>query len=873
MALPSTESHAPRLSRTLLRLAAPAVARAEVLDDHDVEFARVMHAHGIAAARRWSRWQALRSIAPLLWMRIRHAARFTAPDGWRDDAAQAWRSLARHPRMAAVCVGTLAVAMSATLAATSILERAVLHPLPFPEPGRIVRLWNTGPDMADVKSTSLLDVDDWRTASRTMTAISAYTAHSATLTGRGDARRLDAMRVGRDFDRVLGVRAAHGRLFDPSEFTLGNERALILTHAFWRREFGGDATVIGRTMTLDDDVWRIVGVLEPMSVTYPTPKYDVWMPLIARPSAFWEKARETGWVTGVGRLGPTTTLEQARLELSAIAKGLAEQYPKSNGRRAGVGLSRVEDEITETSRPVLSLIAGAIGAVLVVALVNLINLLLAHGERRRREFAVRLALGANDARLRRQTLLESLMVGAAAIALAVAAAPSLVRAFRALYPADLPGATASVLTPLQFWTALAGAAISTVLLAWPQRRFTRLAARDGGLRASHRLTASQRGRSALIAAQSALSVLLLVLAIVFIRTLSGLAAITPGFDPQGVLVFGLTPSPSKFGSAAAAGQFYDDALAAVRRVPGVTSAGMAIGVPFVSSGWSFPVMRPQSSEPTVLVGVNAISSGYLETLRMPLVSGRFPTDDELRGETAILINEAAVKLLPQPGPAVGQRVPYSGRSWEVVGVIGDVREGRLDRAARPWLVLPWKQAGRRPQTMVIRTDGDPLALVPSVAAAIHALDDTAPLAGVRRLADVVDESVAAQRFRAVVVSALGVVAALLAAMGVYGVTAYAVARQERENGLRLALGESTSALWRRVVLSAVTPAAIGAVAGLGASWAAARWVQALLYNTNARDPLTLVAAAAALVAIAALAAMPPARRAAGIDPTIALRAD
>ena len=367
MAAPPTDPRPPRLARTLLKLAAPVVARADVLGDHDVDFARVLHAHGVTAARRWSRWQALRSLAPLLWMRIRHAGLFTAPHGWRDDAAQAWRALVRHPRIAGVCVGTLTVAMSATLAATSILERAVLHPLPFPDPGRIVRLWNTGPDMADVRSTSLLDVDDWRTASKTMAAISAYTAHSATLTGRGEPRRLDAMRVGRDFDRVLGVRAAHGRLLDPSEFTRGNERALVLTHAFWRREFGGDVAVIGRTMTLDDEAWRIVGVLEPISVVYPAPKYDVWMPLIARQGAFWEGARETGWVTGVGRLGPTTALEQARLELSAIAKGLAQQYPKTNGRRAGVGLNPVEDDITETSRPVLFLIAGAIGAVLVVA--------------------------------------------------------------------------------------------------------------------------------------------------------------------------------------------------------------------------------------------------------------------------------------------------------------------------------------------------------------------------------------------------------------------------------------------------------------------------------------------------------------------------
>ncbi|HEX5217738.1 MAG TPA: ADOP family duplicated permease [Vicinamibacterales bacterium] len=872
MAVPSTP-RTPRLSRTLLRLAAPAVARADVLGDHDVEFARVAHARGIAAARRWSYWQAARSSAPLLWMRVRHAALSTVSPGWLDDAAQAWRALTRHPRIAIVCVTTLAVALSATLAATSILERAVLHPLPFPDAGRIVRLWSTGPDMADVRSTGLLDVDDWRAASRTMAAISAYTAQSATLTGRGEARQLDAMRVGRDFDRVLGVRAAHGRLFDPSEFIRGNERALILTDGFWRREFGGDPTVVGRTLTLDDEPWRIVGVLEPMSVVYPAPKYDVWMPLIARENAFWERARETGWVTAVGRLGPATTLEQAGQELSAIAKRLAAQYPKSNGRRQGVGLNRVEDDITETSGPVLFLITGAIGAVLVVAIGNLINLLLAHGERRRREFAVRLALGANPARLRRQTGLESLIVTVAASSLALAAAPSLVSGFRSLYPADLPGAAASSMTPPQLWVALAGVAVSTMLLAWPQRRFTRVASRDGALRASQRGTVAGHGRGALIAAQSALSVVLLVLAIVFIRTLSGLAAITPGFDPHGVLVFGLTPSPSKFGSAAAAGQFYDDVLTAVRAVPGVKSAGFGIGVPFVSAGWGFGVTRPGSSAPAILVGVNAISSGYLETLRMPLVSGRFPTDDELRGESTILINEAAVKLMPNPGPAIGQRVPYSGRTWEVVGVIGDVREGRLDREGRPWLVLPWKQAGSRPQTMVVRTDGDPLAMVPSIAAVIHQLDDAAPLAGLRRLSDVVDESVAAQRFRAIVVSALGVVAAWLAAIGVYSVTAFAVARQERENGVRLALGESTAALSRRVVISAVVPAAIGAVAGLGVAWAAARWVQTLLYNTDVRDPLTLAAAAAALVAIAVLAAMPSARRAARIDPTIALRAD
>lgn len=865
----------PALSRRLLTIAAPREVRGEVVGDHEAEFRRLAAEAGEAGARRWYRAQAARSAGPLARMRLRRAARALSPAAIRDDLAQAGRWLVRHPRTALVCIGTLGVAMSAALAATSVLERAVLHPLPFPNADRIVRLWNVGPEMAEgVRSTSLLDVDDWRAATRTMAAVSAYTPHTPTLTGRGDARRLDAMRVGRDFDRVLGVRAIRGRLFEPSEFIRGSHRSVVLTYGFWMREFGGDPGAIDRSLVLDDEPYRIVGVLEPIAIAYPPPKHDVWMPLIARQGAFWENARETGWVTPIGRLADGVSPSEARQELTAIARALALQYPAASGRRAGIDLDLLQDAVSQTSRPVLLLLAAAVVSVLVVAIGNLINLLLAHGERRRREFAVRLALGANRSRLRRQVGLEALLLAGSAGLVALAGAPWMVSAFRALYPGDLPGGASAWRTPFQIACALGGVAASAALLAWPQRRFTVVASRADALRATQRVTAGQRRtRAGLIAAQSALSVVLVVLALVFVRTLQGLAATTPGFDPAGVLVFGITPSPSRVPSADAASVFFDDTLDAVRRVPGVTSAAFAIAVPFVSSGWSFGVQAPGSSGPPTLVNVNAVSSQFLDTLRLPIVSGRVLTDAEQRGASAILINEAAAKLLPGDGPAVGRHVSYSGRDWEIVGVIGDARDGRLDHAGRPWLVLPWKQAGKRPETMIVRTAGDPLATVPAVAAAIHAIDPAVPLAGLTRLSDVVDESVAAERFRAVVVSGLGMVAAILAAIGAYSVTAFAVARQERENGVRLALGESTAALWRRVVLSAMTPAAIGAAAGLAVAWIAARWVQALLFNVDARDPLTLAAAAGAVVALAGCAATPAARRAARIDPAITLRAD
>lgn len=859
----------------MLAAAAPPDTRADVLADHEAEFRQRVAGSGLTEARRWYRANALRSIAPLIAMRIRRVAIELSPVAFRDDLGQAGRWLVRHPRTALACIGTLGVAMSATLAATSVLERAVLHPLPFPKPDRIVRLWNVGPEMSEgVRSTSLLDVDDWRAASSKMAAISAYTPHTPTLTGRGDARRLDAMRVGRDLDRVLGVRAIRGRMFEPAEFVQGNHRSVLLTYGFWMREFGGDPGAIGQSLVLDDEPYRIVGVLEPMAIAYPPPKHDVWIPLIARQSAFWENARETGWVTPVGRLADGVSAPEARQELTAIAKALAEQYPAASGRRAGIDLDLLRDAVSATSRPVLLLLAATVVSVLVVAIGNLINLLLAHGERRRREFAVRLALGAHRSRLRRQVGVEALLVTASAGLLALAGAPWMVRAFRALYPADLPGGGSAWWTPLQISCAIGALTASTMLLAWPQRRFTVAASRADALRATHRVTAGPRStRAVLIAAQSALSVVLVVLALVFVRTLNGLAATTPGFDPGNVLVFGITPSPSRVPSADAASVFFDDALGAVRRVPGVTSAACAIAVPFVSSGWSFGVQAPGSSGPPTLVNVNAVSPQFLETLRLPLVSGRVLTDTEHRGASAVLINEAAARLLPGDGPVVGRHVSYSGRDFEIAGVIGDARDGRLDRAGRPWLVLPWKQAGKRPETMIVRTAGDPLAVVPEVAAAIHAIDPAVPLAGLTRLSDVVDQSVAAERFRAVVVSGLGIVAAILAAIGAYSVTAFAVAQQERENGVRLALGESTAALWRRVVRSAMTPAAIGAVFGLAAAWIAARWVQALLFNVDARDPITLVAAAAAVVAVAACAAMPAARRAARIDPAITLRAD
>jgi predicted permease len=870
----------PRLPRWIVSTLAPQSERRYILNDLHEDFVVIAQKNGLRAARRWYWRQTLASAGPLARLRfqaaIRTLRRFDlSPSGAAADAWQGARWLARHPTLSTTVVVTLTVAFAAALAGFCVIDSVLLRPLPFPDPDRIVLIEATSPQRpAGARSVSLQDVEDWQRLTRTFDAVSACTEDTFRLTGRGEPREIDALRVAPDFQRVLAIQPAAGRAFGPLDFTTAGARAVILTHGFWQREFGGDPSAIGRALLLNEESYRIVGVLPRLDVTFPEP-HDIWVPLVVRAGAFWEASRGTGWVFALGRVKDSTTVDVAQGELTSVMRQLAIEYPRTNKDRTLAELTPVVEELLSPITPVLFLLALALSAVLIVALGNLATLLLATVARRRPEFAVRMALGAGAGRIARQIGAECVFLSSTAAAVGLLATPLLVTAFMAVYPAPLPRRVDGSMSLPLLGTALLLTFTAVVLLWLPQALAARTAHRGMSVASTRTTTPLEHAtRFSLIAAQVALSLMVVVAAASLVRTMQRLNAIDPGFDAEGVLAFMVTPSPQRFTTAASAHAFYNSALEAVRSVPGVQTAAAGVGVPLMSGGWRFGI-RPPGAPRDTLVSVNLVSPGYFETLGIKLLAGRQLTEAEQRSGAAVaLVNGSLARILARDAQSVvGTRMNYSGQAWEIVGVADDVRHAGPRRPAAPEFFIPWHMAGKRPQTIVVRASGDSMRVLPAVAARIHEIDPTAPLSRVSRMRDRMRESVAADRFRAMLVGVLALVALILASIGAYSVTAVSVARRTREFGIRMALGEERAGIWRRAVWTALSPACAGVVAGAVGASAAARLLESFVFEVSPRDPLTLAAVALGLLALATTAAAISARRAAHVDPLIALRTE
>jgi predicted permease len=869
----------PRIARWLLRVTTAPADRPFLLADAEEEFTSMLQQDGQKAARAWYWRQALASAGPQVRerarataARIRHAR--PSPRGAIADFGQGIRWVRRHPSTAGTVVLTLAIASGAALAAFAIVESVVLRPLPFPSAGRIVSIRVTGPTLPPaVWSSSLLNFRDWRARARAFAVMSAYTEVPMRLTGLGEPRQIEGIRVAEDFEAVFGLQPALGRFFAAGEFVEGAHRSVVLSHGFWTRQFGADPAVVGRTLTLDEQAFEIVGVLPATGVAYPAAAPDLWVPLVARKGVFWENARNTGWLQVIGRVRDDSSVAAASAELSSIAAAMALENPASDRERTSAELRPISEELVGAVAPVLLLVGLAVAAVLLIACANIANLLLASASSRGREFAVRAALGAGRTRLARQVLGESLLLCGVGTAAGLGIAPILVRAFLAIHPSPLPRAVDAAFNPLM-WAAAASIAIAAAtFLSVPQV----LQARRGDLRSgragSSRSTATRVDRAfraALVTVQIGLSFVLVVAGVGFLRTLGHLQAVDTGFRPDGVMTFTVTPAPSRFGSGAASLRFYESVVDEIKRIPGVRGAAAAVGVPMTIGGWRFGITPPGATAAT-LVTVNLATGGYFETLGIQLREGRLLTDAEQRSAQAVVVvNEPLGRILGNGESAVGRRLQYSGRSWEVVGVVQGARTRRPRDEPMPEVFLPWHMAGARPQAIVVRTTGDPLQLLAAITTRVQAIDPSAPLADVARLDDRLRESVAGERFRASLVASLAGVALALAALGAYSVTAYTVARRRREYGIRLALGERPWSIWRRAVFSTVAPACAGCAAGAALSLAAARWIEAFLYGVSARDGVTFAVAAILLLTIAVAAGSRSARRASTLRPAEAL---
>ncbi|HEX2188842.1 MAG TPA: ABC transporter permease [Longimicrobiaceae bacterium] len=799
-----------------------------------------------------------------------------------SDLRHAFRSLRRSPGFTLVAVLTLALGIGANASIFSVVNAVLLRPLPYPEPERLVRLLTEegGERGPNVTPPDFLDVES---RSRVFSAVAAYGHGTAALSGDGEPLRLATARTSAGFFRTLGVAPALGRGFLPGDNLPGSEPVVVLGHGLWTQRFGGDPAVVGRRVVLDGRPTTVVGVM-PAGFDYPAGR-EAWTPLEYSEGFAGEESRFNYSVEAVARVRPGVAPERVRADLDAVMAAIHEAEP----RKATVSLVPVplREHLLGDARTPLLVLSGAVGLVLLIACANVANLFLARASSRRGEFAVRTALGAGRGRLVRQLLAEGAVLGTLGGAAGLLLAGWGTEALVALQPQGLPrldevavdGAT------LAF---VAGAALLTVLLVGlaPAMRATRPdlaqtlrdAAGARGERGGNRL------RSGMVVAQLALSVVLLAGAGLLAKSFARLMAVDPGFRTEGALAFEVVLPSSAYESDAQVDAFYGQLTEGLRGLPGVRSVGAAVSLPLtgfgMGSAFSVEGRAPARPGDGQEIQVRAATPDFFRTLGIPLVRGRlFSAEDRAGAPPVVLLNRAAARRFFPAEDPLGKRITLTWTRKDepvggtVAGVVADVREFGLDQDTRPTLYVAHAQVPLRRMEVVLRTGADPLALAPAVRREVAALDPALPVAGVRTLDALVEESVSARRFYLLLLGVFAAAALALAAVGVFGVMSYSVARRTREIGLRMALGAHAGRMQRMVLREALVLAALGIALGLAGALAATRLLRALLFQVGATDPATFLAVAAVLAAAALLASWLPARRATRVDPMVALRAE
>lgn len=801
-----------------------------------------------------------------------------------QDLRYAFRQLAKSPGFTLIAILTLALGVGATTSIFSVVDGVLLRPLPFPGPDRLVRVYPLNDD-GGPSSFSVLNFLDWRKQSRTIASASLLQTGSMNLTGTsGDPERLSGGWVSPEFFSVLGAPLLAGRAFAPGEDKPGAGKVVVLSEELWTRRFGRDRGLIGRTIHLDGDSYTVIGVAGRSRWPAET---DLWMPFELNEEVLNPDNRGAVYLSAVARLKPGVSLDRSRAEARAIAARLEAQYPESNtGFRMDV--AGMQEFMTGDVRRPLLVLMGAVLLVLLIACVNVANLLLARASGRESELAVRTALGAGRARIIRQLLTESVVLsllgGAAGVALAVWATRALV----ALAPERTPRLhEVGVDGPVLLFT-LAVSLITGLLFGLaPALKASRpdlgSVLKEGARGSKGRPAAF--ARSLLVVVETGLAVLLLAGAGLLLRSFGELIDVDPGFNPEGAIVFDLAPPDGKYGENDQLRHLADSLLERMRTLPGVTAAGISsFARPLDNSGFwiTFQVEgRPEprpGEEPAMRIA--EVTPDYFEALQLPIVRGRAFTEQDRAGSTPVVIlTEAAVReYFPNEEP-LGQHITLGwtedgvAKGGEVVGVVRDFKQATLDRDADPQLFMPFDQNPLGYLSVVVRSTADLGTVAAAARAAVNQVDPDLPLFELSTLEDLVTASVSQPRFYMLLLGGFAGVALIMAAIGMYGVIAYGVSQRSQEIGVRMALGATRDRVVRMVLRQALALAVFGAVFGLALALVATRGMESLLFGVSAMDPAIYVAVAAVLVLVAGLASYLPARRAARTDPQLALRGE
>jgi len=798
-----------------------------------------------------------------------------------QDLRYALRTLAKKPGFAAAAVGTLTLGIGANTAIFSVVNAVLLRPLPFPNPDRLMLLWEKTAELPTMM-VAYPDYLDWRDQNGVFENLAVYNRYrSVNLTGSGDPERVSAAAVSANFLATVGVQPEIGRGFLPEE-DRPDAKVVVLLHGFFERRFGADRSLVGRTMTLDGSPHTVVGVM-PRRYRYPA-GVEMLVSVGALGQESLESRNTHPGLVGIGRLKEGVSLARARGQMQTIAARLALKHPDSNAG-VGVEVAPLSEILVGSSRPTLVLLLAAVGFVLLIACANVASLSLARAMARGREMAIRAALGAGRARLARQLVTEALVLSFAGGGLGLVAAGWSASLLSALAPKNLPGPPdlrldARVLAFTLFVSALAGLLFGLAPAVRLARRSLETSLKEDGWGLAGG-SGRRRARGLLVAAEVAISVLLLVGAGLMLRSLAVLQRVEPGFDPTGVAVGNVSLPKRSYPTDEAARNFFEAAIARLKSSPGIHAAAAGDPTPFGPGGWQTGItvegVPSPSPNENPLVNAAVVSPDYFRALSIPLARGRFFSDaDDGRAPRSVIVSRAMVERFWPGADPVGKRIKFgpenSKEPWmEVVGVAGDVKQNSLSERFKAQVYFPLRQTPVRSLTLVAKSSQGAGAAAAALRRAVSETDTRQPVWGVAPLERLLAETVGPSRFSTALLTAFAALALLLAVVGIYGVLSHSVRERRREIGLRLTLGAAASDVVRMVVGEGMRPVAVGLATGLAAAAALSRLLSRMLFQVSPTDPRILAAAPLLVAAVAIAASYLPARRAARLDPMEALR--
>ena len=817
-----------------------------------------------------------------------------SPDTMFSDLTHAVRALRRRVSVTFLAVLVLGLGLGATLVVAEVVDTVLLRPLPFEEPDRLVSVWEQNPAKGWHKNVvAPANFFDWRQQAETFDGMAIYGSWLADLILEPDdapPRRIAAVSIGPEFFGVLGVQMALGRSFSDDKLWQRAESAVVLSHELWKREFGADPGVLEKTMTVEGHPRRIVGVAPP-GLDFPYRDVDLWLPF-----RWSEEAREQTWfrrahfLRVVGRLAPGATPDEARGELATIAGRLETQYPETN-IDMGTGLTLLHEWVVGDTRQPLALVATAVSLLLLVACANVASLMLLRAGARSREMAVRAALGAARRRLVRLLALEGLLLATAAALVGTFFARATLEVLRHV-PMDVPRLDQAALDPLTLAIGLAITLAATLIFSVaPALLGSRVDLRASLHEGASRTTGGRRtvkARRALVVAEVALAVLLVVGAGLFVRSLASLYDVDPGFDSAGVLTVRVNVPGARYQEEAQVEALYDRIVEAARAIPGVESVGQSRTLPLGGGTWTSDFSLLGSDAYGYETQHLEIDDGYAEAIGLKLLAGRnVLASDQSDGERIALVSRELVRqILPEADrldDILGRRLCSSKECTEderpmtIVGVVEDTRFDGLSQGPRPMIYHALRQQTQWDRDIFLRAaSSDPAALaalVEPMRRVVSGVDPGLPLMKVRTLDEVIDQSLARHRFLTALLAGFGVLALVLALVGTYGVLATTVQLRRRELGIRAALGAGRGQLETWVVRQGLALLALGTALGLALAFVAGRLVESQLFAVHGRDPLTYLAAVGLLVVTGLVAAWVPARAASRVDPVTVLRAD